>query len=987
MKKIHILTVLLGLVGASCSNQELADEYVGAEQVKVTADITRSRVSFTEIDEETYANWENGDAITLTTPTQSNLNYSATVTESTVTFAPDGESLKDIAGETVYACYPAATITDGTVALPATKDWSDAKPLPFAYAVSTIADSKVNLAFEHTFAFLKITFSSKALENATSTDGDKTVHRLSVKSASGSLGVISGTFSFEEKTINVTEKTDEIEVTLTEVFQPTDETERSVYVPLLPQAGNIEMSIGLIHNFEGGEDVLKEIKKQTPADGFEAGRVYKLNINATEDDDKSEGNDSSTGTIEGETGDIHLGAGGQLSTFITAENKNSIKSLKLSGFLNGDDIKLLREMAGVDVYGRETEGQLTDLDLSEATIVEGGGCYYDSTTDYFTSNNIWGAYFFMDSKLKNVTLPKSITEMRAHAFENCASLENIEIPERVTHLGGACFRNSTLKSITLPESLKTIAEYAFYDCKSLTEISMKDNVEVIQQYAFNGCTSLTSVSLGKGVQSIGNCTFKECSKLLSLTIPENAALTTIGIQAFENCDYLTSLTIPDGIAASIGERAFYSCDALANVNLGNAVTSIGAKAFQDCASLAVVTMGDAVTEIGNNAFENCKTLARFTMSKGLVSLGTSAFHNCSTLPTISIPEGVSMIGDETFYGCTTLNSIVIPDAVTSIGQRAFEGCSSLTDVTIGENVTTIDNYAFRGCKSIKNITIPDAVTNINVGVFQECTSLEEIPMGTHVKTIGNNVFYKCSALKEVILPEDIESVGRAVFQHCTSIIRITNLIADNDNICDECTSLTDITISPKTTKIGSNTFKLCSALTNVVLPEGILEIDNGAFSSCTSLEEISIPESVILMDNNAFLNCKSLKSFVIPEKLTVINGSVFQNCEALTNIVIPNNITNIKTSAFEGTKSLTKLTLGKNLTNIESCAFGRMEDNFSPISECISYAATPPILVSGFSKDDEKVSTAKLYVPKGSLTAYQESDWAIYFGNIIEMEE
>ena len=30
---------------------------------------------------------------------------------------------------------------------------------------------------------------------------------------------------------------------------------------------------------------------------------------------------------------------------------------------------------------------------------------------------------------------------------------------------------------------------------------------------------------------------------------------------------------------------------------------------------------------------------------------------------------------------------------------------------------------------------------------------------------------------------------------------------------------------------------------------------------------------------------------------------------------------------------------------------------------------------------------AKLYVPKGSLTAYQESDWATYFGNIIEMEE
>ena len=138
MKQKHILFTLLGLIGSSCSNLDLEERYADNEQVEVIASISNSRVSFSEGNNVTYAYWQNGDAITLSTPTQGNLNYTATVAESdptTATFASKGEKLKDIAGETVFACYPANTITDGVVALPSTNKWTDAQPLPFAFAV------------------------------------------------------------------------------------------------------------------------------------------------------------------------------------------------------------------------------------------------------------------------------------------------------------------------------------------------------------------------------------------------------------------------------------------------------------------------------------------------------------------------------------------------------------------------------------------------------------------------------------------------------------------------------------------------------------------------------------------------------------------------------------------------------------------------------------------------------------------------------------
>lgn len=284
MKQKYTLFVLLSLIVFGCTNQEM--ESVDAGQVQVKADFVKSRVSFNESGDKTYAYWETGDAITLSTSTQGNLNYTATVSEgdaTVATFASEAGSLKDIDGEAVYACYPAATITDGVVALPATDTWTDAKPLPFAYAVSSIADSKVDLAFEHVFAFLKLTLPASALENATSTDGDKSIHRILVKSASEALGIVSGRFNFEDKTVNVTESSKEVVLTLGTAFNPSEETGRSVYIPILPQSGDVAMTISLNHAYDGGEDVLLELEKQTPASGFVAGHVYTLTLGGSDE--------------------------------------------------------------------------------------------------------------------------------------------------------------------------------------------------------------------------------------------------------------------------------------------------------------------------------------------------------------------------------------------------------------------------------------------------------------------------------------------------------------------------------------------------------------------------------------------------------------------------------------------------------------------------------------------------------------------------------
>ena len=121
---------------------------------------------------------------------------------------------------------------------------------------------------------------------------------------------------------------------------------------------------------------------------------------------------------------------------------------------------------------------------------------------------------------------------------------------------------ANLYTITIPDSVTTIGGYAFRDCDSLTSITIPDSVTMIGDSAFRGCDSLTSVAIGDSVTTIREWTFSDCDSLTSVTIGDS--VTTIGDDAFYSCDSLTSITIPDSVTM-IGDSAFLNCDNLTSV--------------------------------------------------------------------------------------------------------------------------------------------------------------------------------------------------------------------------------------------------------------------------------------------------------------------------------------------------------------------------------------------------------------------------------------
>lgn len=257
-----------------------------------------------------------------------------------------------------------------------------------------------------------------------------------------------------------------------------------------------------------------------------------------------------------------INVAGQL-TELVGNDKYSFTTLSIAGFLNGDDLRTLRDMAGCDNEGKATAGQLTDIDLSGAQIAEGGKAYAEG---HFTQTNVVGkAMLASCEKLKRIVLPLQTTKIEADAFRNCSSLRTIEVP-------------------MLVESIETSA-----GCTALAEINV--------QAGNSHYSSKDGVLLSGDGKSI---LWFPMGKEGEYTLP--STVTTVGDYAFRNCR-IETFHFADGLK-SIGKYAFYN-SSVKEVSLPSTVKQIPTGLFQKCANLTTVHLGKNTEMLGDYVFDGC----------------------------------------------------------------------------------------------------------------------------------------------------------------------------------------------------------------------------------------------------------------------------------------------------------------------------------------------------------------------------------------------
>lgn len=697
---------------------------------------------------------------------------------------------------------------------------------------------------------------------------------------------------------------------------------------------------------------------------------------------------------------VHVEKAGTLSDYIAESEKLNVEELEVSGNLGGKDIAFIREMAGTYNHAN-TEGKLVYLDMTEANIVADGEYYLPNSSgkEYLPTENTIGERMFTSRGLQTILLPKSVTSIDDRAFSSCHSLNKVVIYENsVKTIGMAAFEYcSSLADIVLPEGVTTIARSAFWGCSSLSRIDLPEGVTTIGHSAFYGCEKLSSVKLPNSLTTIEGFAFSGCNGL-TITIPDNVE--SMSMLTFSDCTglditipgrFLTKIenpigsnckdvrvTIAEGTTV-IEEYAFQKRLGIVSVTIPESVTSIGHAAFWQCSGLTDIIIPSSVTEIGDDAFSKCTNLTNVTLPDGLTFIGEGVFNGCTKLSEINIPKKITAINNATFSGCVSLRNMIIPDNIQSIGGRAFYNCKGLVSVVIPNSVKSIEYEAFNGCSALKSIVLPEGMTLIKKWTFADCSSLVDVTLPSTMTTLEYGAFENCTSLRSVTIPNSVNTVD-APFYGCSSLsdIKVPDYLYETSIFSG--TGITDITVPEGTTVVGS--FADCTKLASITFPEGIKALTD--FSGCSSLRAIDIPDGVSVIGSALFRGCVNLTKVTIPNSVVSLEWFAFSDCSSLTRITIPNHIATISSGAFSGCSLLTNVTLGSGVASIEDIAFHN-----APIRQLRCYAVVPPklhgVVDGSFSAD--LVKGATLYVPAGTGMAYSESDWKIYFENIVEMEE
>ena len=374
----------------------------------------------------------------------------------------------------------------------------------------------------------------------------------------------------------------------------------------------------------------------------------------------------------------------------------------------------------------------------------------------------------------------------------------------------------------------------------------------------------------------------------------------------------------DGPVTSIGNFAFEDCENLTSIILSNSVTCIGDWTFDNCSSLTEITLPNSITSIGDRAFIYCRSLQKF--------YGKFAADNGRCL----VNNGVLIA-----YAEASGTEYSIPNSVTSIGNEAFFHCHRLTDVSIGNSVTSIGDKAFSHCYGLTDVSIGNSVTSIGNDAFYGCYNLTSITLPNSVTSIGNFAFYY-SNLTEITIPNSVTSIGNYVFSRCNNLQKFYGKFAEDNGRC--------------------------------LVNNGVLIAYAEASGS-----EYTIPNIVTSIGKGAFRESSSLISITIPNSVTSIGEYAFYSSESLTSITIPNSVTSIRESAFEDCESLTSVTLPNSITSIGVMAFWRCYS----LQNIICKPTTPP--TGGLAMFNSIHSSAKIYVPEGSVNSYKTAQyWSSY---------
>lgn len=293
-----------------------------------------------------------------------------------------------------------------------------------------------------------------------------------------------------------------------------------------------------------------------------------------------------------------------------------------------------------------------------------------------------------------------------------------------------------------------VGDGAFEGCADLESVLIPDTVRRIGAFAFFGCSSLKSVE-AFGVSEVGMSAFDSTPFLESMG--DFAVIGDVLLRYFGDDGVVR---VPTGIGFI--SDAFAYCGGVETVIFSEGVNVVGDGAFAFAKDLKRVLLSSSVKRIGDMAFFGCSSLSEISMTASLESVGREAFASTPFYDSIPSRGGFRIVGDGILLGYDgTERDVAVPSGVKYVSNAFF--CNTVVNtVTLPESVKVLGGGAFSNCSSLVRVTA-DGLTSIEDGAFHDCGELRSLILSSAVPQAGYRAFSSLSPLFAVYFSKGVET--------------------------------------------------------------------------------------------------------------------------------------------------------------------------------------------------------------------------------------
>ena len=364
---------------------------------------------------------------------------------------------------------------------------------------------------------------------------------------------------------------------------------------------------------------------------------------------------------------------------------------------------------------------------NDMTVIASGACGDDATwelddqgtitisgTGYIGSSDTYGnhraypsdySYFLYRNQIKRVVINEGITGVGYHAFDGYTSVEEISLPDSLTHIFGAAFVGCAVHEVTIPANVLWFGQSgysvdfpqrcAFEDLPNLekvyynsttspnlskyggfdrygynvggTELILGDDVTLNPMIEFFKGNALKRITVGSSFNNGTRMYVYEIKKRYSsIVLPALGTTNTI-------CEYAKSILGPED-ETTIRETNGYIYGFVDN---NVYILNVKDGTYKD---LYLPGQDAFPQDVADNAQEYL--------------IFTAAFRRASNIESVTIPGTYVVVSESVFLGCSSLKSVVLMEGITTLEKRSFQNLSSLEYFELPSTLVNISTLTY-----------------------------------------------------------------------------------------------------------------------------------------------------------------------------------------------------------------------------------------------------------------------------------------------------